>query len=212
MSYSRIHKTKKFGDDLSSFRKTVVKTNTDKVAVRGIEIGVAGLGVRGMVPVLHEGQHIGSVEFGMSFGQKFFEAFKKHYGVDIGLHLDRKGVFKKFASTLEEDAVLLSEQELQAGVNGETILRYSKHKDLPVTVYGKAVNDFSGNPIGVLEIVMDRSEYVSAIAGARNIALLVGLVALILGLVIAIVISRGITKPICQAAKAMEDISEGRVI
>jgi len=208
ISYSRIHKTKKFGDDLSSFRKTVVKTNTDKVAVRGIEIGVAGLGVRGMVPVMHEGQHIGSVEFGMSFGQPFFETFKRNYNVDIGLHLVRDGVFKKFASTLK-DKMLLTEQDLRDGIAGKTILRDGWQNGIAVAIYGRAVRDFSGSPIGMLEIAMDRSEYVSALADARNIALLVGLVAMVVGLMVAAFITRGITRPVHQAVTAMEDIAEG---
>ena len=208
ISYSRIHKTKKFGDDLSSFRKTVVKTNTDKVAVRGIEIGVAGLGVRGMVPVMHEDQHIGSVEFGMSFGQKFFDTFKQNYHVDMALHLVRNGVFKKFASTLQ-DTIMLTEEELKAAVAGSTSLRYGTLNNTPVTIYSRAVNDFSGNPIGVLEIVMDRTEYVDALAGARNIVLLVGLAAVIIGLLVATIITKSITKPMHLAVAAMEDIAEG---
>ncbi|MDH5444557.1 MAG: methyl-accepting chemotaxis protein [Gammaproteobacteria bacterium] len=208
ISYSRIHKTQKFGDDLSSFRKTVVKTNTEKTPVRGVEIGVAGLGVRGMVPVFHEGEHVGSVEFGMSFGQQFFDAFKKNYNVDIGLHLVREGVFKKFASTIK-DTDMLTAQDLQDGVAGETVIRYASLHDTPVTVYGRSINDFSGNPIGVLEIVMDRTEYLAALASARNIALMVGLGAIIIGLLIAAFITRGITKPLNQAASAMEDIAEG---
>ena len=208
ISWSRIHKTEKFGDDLSSFRKTVVKTNTDKTAVRGVEIGVAGLGVRGMVPVMHAGQHLGSVEFGMSFGQPFFDAFKQNYKVDIGLYLLREGKFVKFASTLK-DIELLTDSDMQEGVAGKRVIRYSKLSKTPVTVYGRAIKDFSGDPIGVLEIVMDRTEYLDALASARNIALLVGLGAVGLGLFVAAFITRGITKPLCQAAVAMEDIAEG---
>ncbi len=71
-SFIRIHKLKKYGDDLSSFRKTVVETNSSKKSVSGLEVGVAGLGIRSIVPVTYENSHIGSLEFGMSFGQKFF--------------------------------------------------------------------------------------------------------------------------------------------
>ncbi|MDX1286359.1 MAG: cache domain-containing protein, partial [Draconibacterium sp.] len=49
-SYLRVHKPEKFGDDLSSFRKTVVETNNKRVPIQGIEKGVAGLGVRGVYP------------------------------------------------------------------------------------------------------------------------------------------------------------------
>lgn len=98
-SFLRLHKPEKFGDDLSSFRQTVVETNQLKKNIMGLERGVAGLGVRGISPVFSDGQHIGSVEFGMSFGQPFFENFKQKYDVDISLYIKDDGGFKKFAST-----------------------------------------------------------------------------------------------------------------
>ena len=42
-SFLRVHKPEKFGDDLSSFRTTVVDTNSSKQPVQGLEKGVAGL-------------------------------------------------------------------------------------------------------------------------------------------------------------------------
>jgi len=87
ISYLRAHKPKKFGDDLSSFRKTILATNKDLKPVQGLEKGVAGLGIRGLVPIFYQGKHVGSVEFGMSFGQSFFDSFKEKYSVDIALHI-----------------------------------------------------------------------------------------------------------------------------
>jgi len=75
-SFLRVHKPTKFGDDLSGFRATVLATNREKQRVFGLEKGVDGLGIRGLSPVFYQGKHIGSVEFGMSFGQPFFEQFK----------------------------------------------------------------------------------------------------------------------------------------
>ena len=70
-SFLRVHKPQKFGDDLSGFRKTVVATNTQKTTIMGLERGRAGIGVRGVVPIAHEGSHVGSIEFGLSFGKDF---------------------------------------------------------------------------------------------------------------------------------------------
>ena len=36
-SFLRVHKPKKFGDDLSSFRKTILKTNKSKKSVQGLK-------------------------------------------------------------------------------------------------------------------------------------------------------------------------------
>ncbi|WP_312225668.1 cache domain-containing protein, partial [Stutzerimonas nitrititolerans] len=75
-SFLRVHKPAQFGDDLSAIRQTIVETNSRQAPVRGVESGVAGLGIRGLVPVRYEGSHVGSVEFGLSFGQAFFDTFK----------------------------------------------------------------------------------------------------------------------------------------
>lgn len=64
-SFLRLQKPEKFGDDLSSFRKTVVAVNTNVAPAVGLEVGNAGLSVRAVVPVKYLGKkHAGSVEFG----------------------------------------------------------------------------------------------------------------------------------------------------
>jgi methyl-accepting chemotaxis protein len=208
-SYLRVHKLDKFGDDLSSFRNTVVLTNTEHHPVRGIESGIYGLGVRGIVPVNYQGKAIGSVEFGMSFGQPFFDHFKTQYHVDVALHLAEEKGFKTFASTVGKQA-LLSQDELRAAMAGETARDYQEINGVPVAVFGHAINDFSGKPIGVVEIALDRSAYVASIARARNTILAIGLAALVLGLVIAMIITRGIVNPLADTVLAMKDIAEGQ--
>lgn len=209
ISYFRVHKPGKFGDDLSGFRKTVVATNTKKSVVHGIEKGVAGLGVRGITPIFHQGNHVGSVEFGMSFGQPFFDAFKAQYGVDVALFLKGdEGQYKVFASTLK-DAKLLSVQEMDRALNGNQSLRQTELNGKPVAVFGGAVKDYSGEPVGVLEIAMDRSYYAEALAGARNTAFILGGLALVIGLLLAALVARGIVRPIRAAVDAMRDIAAG---
>lgn len=211
-SFLRAHKAKKFGDDLSSFRKTILATNRTKKPVKGLEKGVAGLGIRGINPIYFEGKHIGSIEFGMSFGQKFFEKFKSKYGVDIALHVKRNTGFKVFGGTLKsnnEKVSLLEESHLENIMRGSEVVVHSKHLDTPYAVYGKSITDFSGNSIGVMEIALDSSNYINAISNSRNITLLIGVFALILGLAIAFLISRTIVNPIKSAVDAMNEVAEG---
>jgi len=207
-SFLRVHKPQKFGDDLSSFRKTVVKTNQVKQPVQGIEKGVAGLGIRGIVPVLNDGQHIGSVEFGMSFGQPFFENFKKLYNVDIGLYIPKGRSFMTFAAT-RGDKSLLSNELLGNALKGQDEVTHVESDGLNLAVYAAAINDFSGKPIGVLEITMDRGDYLSAISEARNTTLIIGLLILSVGILLAMFLSKGIVGPINTTVMAMQDIAEG---
>jgi len=64
MSFLRMNEPQKFGDDLSTFRRTVLSVNTDKKGVRGLETGRTGLGLRGVEPIFFKEKHYGSVEFG----------------------------------------------------------------------------------------------------------------------------------------------------
>ena len=206
-SFLRVHKPAKFGDDLSSFRKTVVETNTKVKPVGGIEKGVAGLGVRGMVPVVNNRQHVGSVEFGMSFGQAFFDNFKSKNKVDLALHVIDGAGFKTFASTFESKTLLTSEQ-LQQAISKE-VLTHKTLSNVDVAVYSTAVTDFSGKPFGVLEIVMDRSVYGNMQSEATWLNILLALLAVAGGIFVSALVAKGIVKPIKSAAMAMSDIAEG---
>ncbi|MEA3331218.1 MAG: cache domain-containing protein, partial [Campylobacterota bacterium] len=62
-SFLRAWKPTKFGDDLSGFRKTVVSVKADKKPLVAIELGRAGLVLRGLAPVIESGKYLGSVEF-----------------------------------------------------------------------------------------------------------------------------------------------------
>ena len=208
VSYLRAHKAQKFGDDLSGFRKTILAVNKELKPIKGLEKGVAGLGIRGLVPMYHNGQHLGSIEFGMSFGQSFFEQFKQKYNVEIALHMLQEDKFKIFGSTLGEQS-LLDEEKLRLAMGGETEIMQKELNGTPFAVYGHVVNDFSGNPIGVLEIAMDRSHYAAAINGSRNLTLLIGMLSFVVGLAIAFIIGRSITVPLNTAVDAMYDIAAG---
>lgn len=208
-SFYRVHKPEKYGDDLSSFRHTVVEANTKLKPVMGLEKGVAGLGIRGVIPMFYKDKHIGSVEVGMSFGQPFFDQFKKDYGVDLIFHIaNDDGSFKTFASTLG-GSTLLGNQELQQVMNGKPAVRQMEIGDRTVAVYADTVTDYSGKPIGVVELAMDSGAFVAAIADARDTTLMIGIVALLLGALLAWLVSRTISRSICLTADALADIADG---
>ncbi len=208
ISFLRVHKLNKFGDDLSSFRKTVIATNNDKKPVSGLEVGVAGLGIRGIVPVFNDGKHIGSVEFGMSFGQAFFDEFKKQYGVDVALHLDRNGSFETFGSTLKQKT-LLDKALMRRAMQGTSVYQKGDNEGTPVGIMAESVDDYSGNPIGVVEIVADRSYFSDAITSLQMIMLGLGALGILIGVVSSAVIARGVTAPLKRVAASFEDIADG---
>jgi methyl-accepting chemotaxis protein len=207
-SFLRVHKLKKFGDDLSSFRHTVVATNAEKKPIHGAEVGVAGLGLRGIVPVFQGEKHLGSVEFGVSFGQHFFEEFSKQHELDLILSLDRKEGLETFASTLGEMMPMTPEQ-LAGALRGKPLLQHALVDGKEVAVYARKVDDYSGKPLGVLQIVKERSYYAGQMSYLRNVMLAAGFAALLLVGGLVLLLARSLTKPLMRTVIQMEAIAGG---
>ena len=88
-SFVRAWKIEKFGDDLSGFRKTVVHVKETQKPLVGIEIGVAGLELRGIAPVISNGEYVGSVEF-MQGLNSVIKDIRKNFGSELVIVLDNK--------------------------------------------------------------------------------------------------------------------------
>ncbi|MBF0127856.1 MAG: methyl-accepting chemotaxis protein [Magnetococcales bacterium] len=207
-SWLRVHKPEKFGDDLSSFRHTVLATNKNQQPTRGLESGVAGLGARGIVPVFHQGRHVGSVEFGMAFGQPFFDHFKVQNGVDSGLHLQVKEGFKTLGSTLG-DKPLLDREVLEEVLHGQPQLHHREINRVHHALYAAAIHDYAGKPVGVVEIAMDSSGYQTLLSTNRSSALTVGLLAIVFGLMLAMFIARHLVKRIQTVVEGVNRVAQG---
>ncbi len=207
-SYLRVHKPEKYGDNLSGFRQTVVNTNQQQKTVSGIEKGVAGLGIRGVVPVIIEGQHWGSVEFGFSLGQAFFDEFKRQAGVDVSLYTEKYGSLEPFATTYAGHT-LFELDALNRALSGEAQMASRELNRQPVAVFANQLLDFTGAPIGVIEIAMDRGDYLSMLNLSMAHTLIMGGLFLVLGSLAAVAITRSIVKPLNEMHHAMDNIALG---
>lgn len=159
-SFFRVHKPEKYGDDLSSFRKTVLQTNQYKAPRTGLEKGVAGIGIRGVVPIFSSNGHVGSVEFGLSLGADFIKKAAAKPGFDILLYVfnDEKKL-EPFAASLEGasiDDVILRGAIKESHVDPEFSIG-SKTQGM----LAGPITDFSGDVIGVAVLLLDNSYYTS---------------------------------------------------
>ncbi|MBK1723662.1 methyl-accepting chemotaxis protein [Thiocystis violacea] len=209
-SFLRLHKVEQYGDDLSGFRHSVVDTNTKLTAQRGLESGVAGLGARGVVPVFDQGRHLGSVEFGMSFGPGFFAAFKKSHGVEAGLHIFRDGTITTFAMT-KGDRPLLDPASLQSAYGGTPQYKQIEVDGVPMAVYAERVDDYAGAPLGVLEVAKDRLHYLAVKSRVTNQGWLIGGLALLLSLAIAILTARVLARRLLRVADGLNRVAAGNL-
>lgn len=207
-SFLRVHMPGKFGDDLSPFRFTVVRTNNKNEPTRGLERGVAGLGIRGMVPMSYDGRHVGSVEFGLAFDQSFFDDFKRQNGVDVGLYLPEKDGFKTLYSTMGKEA-RLRPALLRQALSGQPQIGHFEREGTPYVVYARAVPDYSGKPVGVVEIVMDSTSYQQTLSSSRESAIIIGAAAIVAGLLLAMLLANHMTRRINIVVGAVNNVANG---
>ncbi|WP_019558876.1 methyl-accepting chemotaxis protein [Thioalkalivibrio sp. ALE12] len=207
-SFLRVHRPDRFDDDLSGFRQTVVDTNNNQAPISGLEEGVAGLGIRGVVPIAHNGEHVGSVEFGLSFGDPFFEQFTEELGAPVALYLRDDGRFSRFGGTIDGEATF-SAAEMREVLGGERHVRNVTYQGKPMAVIARPVMDFSGDAVGVLELMVDRSAYVDMARNATGTVVMVGVIAVVLGALLAWFLTRSIVRPLCQTVDRLNDIASG---
>ena len=200
ISFLRVHKPREYDDDLSGFRKTIVVTNTTEKPQRGLEKGVHGIAIRGMVPVYYQQQHIGSVEFGMTFDQ---EILKNNYDVEVAFyvshettdtgqtHLDEMTVadthFHPFVRTfevptrLQQQLYLFTCEELKQILVQETgNIAYKTLDEQPVAVYSETVKDFAGKNIAIMSIVVNRTDYLNTLHDTQQLIILLAIKSLVI--------------------------------
>ena len=169
-SFLRVHQPAKFGDDLSSFRKTVVEANTqaqDGARPRR-RPGGPRHSRRGADRACGQAGRLGRVR--LSFGQQFFENFKKSRGVDTVFHLPTRRVLRPSAARWASRPST-PQREYKDAAGGQFLLRKGELGATPVAALLGPINDFSGKAIGAVEIVMDNSAYVSSVNDARLMAI-----------------------------------------
>ncbi|WP_027521883.1 methyl-accepting chemotaxis protein [Bradyrhizobium sp. Ec3.3] len=209
-SFLRVHQAARFGDDLSSFRKTVVIANQERKVVVGLEGGQAGLGIRGVVPIAHDGKHLGTVEFGLTFGQPFLDDFKSNRHVDVAFHLADGSGFRLFGGTLKGQT-FFEVADYGRAAEGVFTVRQAKLDGAPVAALLGPIKDFSGKPLGAVELVMDNAEYEASLDRARWLALGIAALGLVLAAIVGYLIARSISRPILSITSAMRELADGRL-
>ena len=205
-SFLRVHKPEKFGDDLSSFRHTITAANSTKEPVSGLERGRFGIGVRGVVPVFHNGEHVGSVEFGLGLHQAFLDSFTSNSAVPATLYRVEENGLEPFADTLEAE---LDASMISSALNEPIMMLEPEGLGGNLALIAVPINDYSQNAIGVAVLAVDKTRF-DAIAERGNMLAfaLAGVLAVIAALAI-LWLNRGIFSPLANVLEAMSRLSKG---
>jgi len=157
VSFLRLHRPEKFGDDQTSYRPMLTEVNRDKVLRKGVAITRAGPAIAGIVPIFDDaGQHTGSFEMGLEFSP-MLDKIKQSYGLEAAVFIDEK-MLREISTDLGGD-VLTPEKRV-----GKYIRFHATHpvllrslvtdRDIAVTDATTYERIASGTPWGVQLVPM----------------------------------------------------------
>jgi len=219
-SLLRVWKPKKFGDDLSSFRKTIVKVKETKKPLVAIELGRAGLVLRGVAPIVEQKKYLGSVEFMQGFNSIVKDG--REIKLDVVILLKNK--YLKVATLLKKSKSIgnysLAIRESGANMqffrelNGADISKTNsmlKTKNYLFT--SLAMRDFNGNVVAYALVGQNKKIVTQILNNAtsviKNQMIIATIAFLILFIILYFVIRFAVLDPLNNLTKKAKDLSSG---
>ncbi len=209
ISFLRVHKPQKFGDDLSAFRKTVVAANRDLKPVVGLEVGRAGPGLRVVYPVYSQGRHIGSVEFGASINN-ILTAAKNTTGTEYAVGI-REDVFRAARRFKNKESDVVKDGMIFYAFSDNSIGEMLKKLDLSEENGNIKINshyyikrtlpvkDYSGQTIGHILVLKDITDLINANKKDILYTTIIFIVsALLISMLIFLLLKRSILTPLAR--------------
>ncbi|QOY52437.1 methyl-accepting chemotaxis protein [Candidatus Sulfurimonas baltica] len=220
-SFLRAWSPEKFGDDLSSFRKTIVSVKDTKKPLVAIELGRAGFVLRGVAPIIDNEKYLGSVEFMQGLNSVVKRAKKaKGYDMVILMNNEYLSIAKALASSPKTGNYTLA-------VNENIINKdfFNDLKNIDVTnvkehqitdkylIVSEPIRDFSNNIVGYSVVGNDISK-VQAIVSESEKSLIrqvyiMAILDIFVLLFLFMIIKKAIVAPILQLDRVASDLAEG---
>jgi len=216
ISFLRLHKPAKFGDDLSAFRRTVVAVNDLHKPVIGIEVGRGGPGVRAVLPVFgSQNRYLGSVEFGgglTSILNDISSIFNINYSIGI-----KKEVFKKARRFKTKDSDV-NKGDVTYYQHSSKIAR-TYIETLPKVIiekteiignlanYSFPIYDFLGREVGYITIFSDLTDSYKHINNRLLTYILTIATVMVIASIIMVILLRIIINPLNRFIKILNSLT-----
>ena len=220
-SFLRAWKPTKFGDDLKGFRKTILKIKQTQKPLVAIELGRAGLVLRGLAPVIDKDEYLGSVEF-MQGLNSIVKKARKVNGYDILILMKNEYLS---VSTLLGPAPKLGNYTLAVKENIINKVFMNDLKNIKVNdtsnyqttdnyfVVSEPIIDFSGNTVGYAVIGNKLSKVNDIIEKSEDSLLrqvyIMASIDIVMLIILMLVIKNYVVKPIVRLDDVAKELAQG---
>jgi methyl-accepting chemotaxis protein len=205
-------------DDLSTFRFTVAKVQKEKQLLTGLEAGRDGLFLRGIAPIVRDGQTIGSVELGMNLRdlvknlQSTYTQIS-HYVILVNKDLEKimSPYLAKGEAKVLDKGILYSKTE---NIEENLLKKLINAKKYPVEVgslvfHAIPLYDYSNNQIGFIIIGIKRGEIINLFRFSGFILGLVAFVVFFFGFMVINKTLQKISQSLSDTTNMVEELGRG---
>ena len=220
-SFLRQWKPGKHGDDLSGFRHTVNKVKATRQPLVAVEVGRAGMVLRGIAPVMDGDTYLGSVEFIQGFNSIVKDA-KAEMDTSV-LFLMDKGLLDVGTDLKEAPKIAMGVLSQQPDITDKVLMQDLSATTVPLSesrfmtgdhfVLQIPIKDFQGDVIGRVVAAKDLAVVERAIDEAKSgmitqvVIMAVLDIAIILALIV--ILRLAISRPMEEFEAKMLNIAEG---
>jgi methyl-accepting chemotaxis protein len=208
ISFYRVHAPQSYGDDVSGRRNTVVEALQTGRQIVGVEPAKQDLGIFGMTPIMRDGKALANVDVGAAFGKEFVDRAKQRLGIDLAVFWLDGGQFKRLSSTFG-DVEAATPTELRSAFDGAPQQRDTTFQGHPAALFVGQIKNYAGQPVAVLEIIKDTTAYEAAASRAQTTLLLATLAILAVAAMLALLLGRGMSRPLVAITEVMNRLSGG---
>jgi PAS domain S-box-containing protein len=209
ISFLRLHYLERFGDDMSLYRKTIMDAARKGRPVAGLELGATGFGIRAVAPIFFNLQVVGTVEIGHSFDGAFLEDLHERWGIDLALYgIKDEGVYKPMARAGRPFQGFVIERFVTKPITENPTLFVAPSEYSDRSLLFAPLRDYSGVPVAILEINLDRSEIQGKLLSTRNLMILVGATGIALSFLLTYLVILSFIKPISTLVIEAHDIAQ----
>ncbi len=215
--------TNKYGDDISSFRKSIVDISLNHRVSKLIEVGNSGIVIRGIAPIFDKGdKYLGSVEtiFPLSI---IINRIVKNNTEGIALYINKNALafdslYSNYSNTKGDFILLNSSDNYRDKLfdNNDFIFdnKDIKYKEAENCICALLpINNSLGQTIGVISLQKNITKVTAIIDNELNKNIKYVLIVLsIFTIIIYFGIRWIVIKPIEQISKDIEELSKGKIV
>lgn len=208
-SFLRVHAPDMSGE-MISYRKAIMDVMKSGRGIESLEWGLTGLGIRGIVPIHHNGALVGSFEIGYPFGRRFLEDLKKSWNADLTVYEKRGESYTLLSTTMREVKASCPAKHLTDRPLDSPVISISPSSHPASCILVGPIRDYFGDVVAVVEMNATRLSIVGRLSKTRNLMIFVGVAGIFISFALIWAVAILFTRPIEDIVTKAGEIAGGK--